>query len=164
MKEPSVLHEVGVTVDFGIFKLNAKWEPDPRQRDAAWAMYVELSTRIATQELDLEVGLLREALDSLHALFPVTREILRKEGAHVGKEPNTVGGMSLLVLNAGIRPFLSKWHPRLSDWETRRDPHTSALAHERAWQDEAKCRGELAKLQRGLLTYAEALGKIAGAA
>jgi hypothetical protein len=163
MKDPSQLHEVGVSVDFGIFKLHAKWEPDPRQRDAAWAMYVELATRIATQDLDLDVGLIREALDSLHALFPVTREILRREGSHVGKEPNTVGGMSITVLNACVRPFLAKWHPRLADWEARRDAQTSMLAHEKAWVDEAKCRGELAKLQRGLLSYAEALGKIAGA-
>jgi hypothetical protein len=164
MKDQPILHEVGVAVDFGVFKLDAKWRPDERQRDAAWAMYVELATRIATQELDLEVGLLREALDSLHALFEVTRKILRKEGARVGRDQSSVGGMSILVLNAGIRPFLTKWHPRLADWESHRDPHTSALTHERAWKDEAKCRGELAKLQRGLFKYAEALGKIAGAA
>jgi hypothetical protein len=164
MKQPSRLTEVGIRIDSGIFKLDTKWEPDPRQRDAAWALYVELSTRIATQELDLEVGLVREALDSLHAMFAVTREILRKEGPHVGMGPETVGGVAVRVLNAGIRPFLAKWHPRLADWESRKDPHTSARVHERAWPDEPKCRGELAKLQRGLSTYAETLGQIAGAA
>lgn len=159
-----MLHEVGLAIDFGVFKLHTKWEPDPRQRDAAWAMYVELSTRIATQELDLEVGVLREALTSLHAMFGVTREILREEGPNVGMGPETVGGISVRVLNAGIRPFLAKWHPRLAAWELAKDAHVDARAHERAWPDDAKCRGELAKLQRGLSTYAEALGKIAGAA
>ena len=164
MKEPSALHEVRVAVDFGIFKLDAKWRPDPRQRNAAWALYVELVTRIATQDLDLEVGMVREALDSLHELFDVTRDILRKDGPQVGMGPSTVGGMALRVVNDGVRPFLAKWHPRLADWETRRRGTVGELAHERAWPDEAKCRGELAKLQRGLSTYAEALGKIAGAA
>lgn len=164
MKEPSRLTEIGVVIDFGIFKLDTKWTPDPRQKDAAWALYVELITRVATQELDLEVGHLREALDSLHALFPVTREILRKEGAVVGMGPTTVGGIAVRVLNFGIRPFLTRWHPRLSDWESRRDAKESVRAHERAWPDDMQCRGELAKMQRGLWTYADTLGKIAGAA
>src|SRR5262245_30583757 len=74
------LSEVGISIDFGIFKLVTKWAEDPRQKRAAWALYVELSTRIATQDLDLEYGHVREALDSLHALFAATREILRAEG------------------------------------------------------------------------------------
>ena len=164
MKPGSRLSEVGVRIDFGIFKLDTKWVPDPRQRDAAWALYVELSTRIATQELDLEVGLVREAFDSLHALFAVTREILRKEGPQVGMGPQTVGGIAVRVLNSSIRPLLAKWHPRLAEWEAKKGAQVSPRVHERAWPEEAKCRGELAKLQRGLSTYAETLGKIAGAA
>jgi hypothetical protein len=164
MSDPAKLSEVGISIDFGIFKLVTKWAEDPRQRNAAWALYVELATRVATQELDLENGHIREALDSLHALFAATRDILRREGPHVGMGATSVGGIAVRVLNGGVRPFLSKWHPRLADWETTRDPKTSARAHERAWPDEAKCRGELAKLQRGLEAYAETLGKIAGAA
>jgi hypothetical protein len=164
MTEPAKLAEVGISIDFGIFKLVTKWNEDPRQRNAAWALYVELATRVATQELDLEYGHVREAFDSLHALFGVTREILRAEGPVVGANATTVGGIAVRVLNAGIRPFLAKWHPRLADWEAKRDPSTSARAHERAWPDEAKCRGELFKLQKGLEAYAQTLGKIAGAA
>ena len=163
MSETAKLSEVGITIDFGIFKLVTKWNEDPRQKNAAWALYVELSTRIATQELDLEYGHIREALDSLHALFDVTREILRAEGPAVGMSATSVGGIAVRVLNLVIRPFLAKWHPRLADWEARREPNTSARTHERAWSDDAKCRGELAKLQKGLEAYAQTLGKIAGA-
>ena len=164
MSDAAKLSEVGISIDFGIFKLTTKWSEDPRQRNAAWALYVELATRVATQELDLEYGHIREALDSLYALFGATREVLRAEGPVVGMSASTVGGIAVKVLNGGIRPFLAKWHPRLAEWEATRDPKTSARAHERAWPDEAKCRGELAKLQRGLEAYAETLGKIAGAA
>ncbi len=164
MTDPAKLSEVGINIDFGIFQLETKWAEDPRQKNAAWALYVELCTRIATQELDLEHGLLREAFDSLHALFSVAREILRKEGPVVGMGPHTVGGIAVRVLNLGVRPFLSKWHPKLADWEARREEQVSARAHERAWLDDARCRGELAKLQRGLEAYAATLGKIAGAA
>ena len=164
MQGPAKLSEVGITIDFGVFKLVTKWNEDPRQKNAAWALYVELATRVATQELDLEYGHIREALDSLYALFGATREILRKEGPAVGMGPATVGGIAVRVRNGAVRPFLAKWHPRLAEWEAARDVRTGARAHERAWPDEAKCRGELAKLQKGLEAYAQTLGTIAGAA
>jgi hypothetical protein len=163
MGEQAKLSDVRIAIDFGVFKLETRWTEDPRQKNAAWALYVELVTRIATQDIDLEHGLMREALDSLYSLFGVTREVLSREGPVVGMGPTTVGGIAVRVLNQGIRPFLAKWHPRLCDWEARREPTTSARAHERAWPDEAKCRGELAKLQKGLEAYAQTLGKIAGA-
>ena len=160
---PAVLGEVGISVDFGFFKLDTKWVEDPRQRDAAWALYVELATRIATQGLDLDVGLLREALESLHALFAVTRGVLRTGGPAVGSSSQSVGGIALIVLNKAVRPFLAKWHPALAHWEaqSKQSATTSQRDHERAWPEELKCRAELAKLQEGLLQYAQALARIA---
>lgn len=46
------------------------------RRWAAWALYIELKTRITTQALNDDQGLLREALNSLYSLFGSTREIL----------------------------------------------------------------------------------------
>jgi hypothetical protein len=160
--DPAKLREVSISLDFGVFKLETTWAEDPRQRNAAWALYVELVTRVATQELDLDGGLIREALSSLHDFFPVTRAILRAEGPVVGAAPSTVGGIALLVVNRGIRPFLSKWHPLLVEWEASRGAGIGARQHERAWPREVECRAELEKLRRGLNQYAVALGRIAG--
>jgi len=49
--------------------IEGNWQPDERERDAAWEMYVELITRLAVVELRPGEGLLREALTSLYALF-----------------------------------------------------------------------------------------------
>ena len=49
-------------------------------KDAAWELYVEMLTRIVTQPLPYNVGDDRTALDSVYALFPITREILRTHG------------------------------------------------------------------------------------
>jgi hypothetical protein len=155
--------EVGILIDFGIFKLETKWVPDPRQREAAWALYVELMTRVATQPLELDQGLLTEALDSLHQLFPATRKVLRASGPVAGSGPSTVGGIALAVLNGAVRPFLSRWHARALAWNETRPPGRTALDHERAWPEEARCRGEMEKLRRGLVTYAQALAAISKA-
>jgi hypothetical protein len=139
-----------------------EWEPDPSQRRAAWELYVELATRIAVQPIDLDEGTVREALGSLHALFATTRDILRRAGPDVGAGRNTVGGVAIMVLNSGIRPFLSKWHPRLLAHEALRPPGRSPREWEREWRCEADLRGELEQLSRRLGEYARVLADMAG--
>jgi hypothetical protein len=155
------MKEAGLAIDFGIFKLETKWKPDPRQRHAAWALWVELSTRVATQPVDLDEGLLHEAFDSLHALFRATRRVLRRCGPDAGASEGSVGAVALDVLNGAVRPFLSRWHPLLLAWEEERPKGKSAREHERAWKLEGKCRGELEKLRQGLVTYAQTLAALA---
>lgn len=76
----------------------------PYDRDAAWAMYVELDSRIATQEL--KDGDLKTALSSLASLFQSHRNISKQYGHRCRRyyeETST-------VLNQVLRPFLSKYH------------------------------------------------------
>jgi hypothetical protein len=108
-----------------------EWEPDPTQRRAAWELYVELATRISTQPLDLDGGLIREALNSLHSLFATTRQVLRSAGPDVGAGPDTVGGVAIAVLSKGLRPFLTKWHPLLLAHEALRPAAVSPHEWER---------------------------------
>lgn len=138
-----------------------EFTPDPTQRRAAFALYVELATRVTTQELGLDDGLLREALSSLHSVIARTREILRDAGPDVGLETGTVGGLAIAVINKGLRPFLGKWHPRLTDWEATRGEGTSVQAHEREWEHEVDLRGELKLLQDNVKKYLSALRVLA---
>lgn len=55
----------GLSINAGF--LNMEWEPKDRDRDAAWEMYVELLTRIATQYLQPDHGDEKTALKSIHA-------------------------------------------------------------------------------------------------
>ena len=78
-------------------------------RNAAWELYVEMLTRVVTQPLPSEDGDDKTALESVHSLFPTTREILRRYG------PGAVefGKIAIPILNQQVRPFTAKWH-RLS--------------------------------------------------
>jgi hypothetical protein len=125
--------------------LEGKFEPRDPDRHAAWELYVELLTRITTQYLAPEDGDEQTALDSVHTIFPLTREILRKHGSGAGE----FAKLAIPVLNQVVRPFTAKWH-RLS------------LA--KAFEDAARCRqfrAELADLQRTLRSYTRALGEVA---
>ncbi len=158
--DPAVLKSVTVSLPFGIG--SASWEADPTERHAAWELYIELVTRVAVQSLSTEEGLMREALNSLYSLFGSTREILRKAGPKVGASRQSVGGIAIAVLNNGLRPFLSKWHPQLQEWEVKKPDGVSAQAHEKAWEHEPELRTALEKLRQELEQYANALADIAG--
>lgn len=161
-RDPAVLKKVTVSLPFGIG--SASWEADPTERNAAWELYVELVTRVAVQSLDPQEGLIREAMNSLYSLFGSTREILRKAGPKVGASHDSVGGIAITVLNNGLRPFLSKWHPLLMEWEEKKTGNVSPKAHENAWEKETIIRGELDSLRQELEQYANALAEIAGVA
>ena len=132
------------------------------ERKAAWKLYVELYTRIATQELGKDEGFLREALTSLHDIFKITREILKEAGPAVADGEQSLGFYAMAILNMELRPFLAKWHPLISDWEDQKPPNCSAIEHERGWKMNAQLRRELNKLRSSLMQYCGALAKLAG--
>ena len=78
-------------------------------RDAAWEMYVEMLTRIVTQPLPDDTGDEKATLESVHALFLIVREILRRHGRQTIQFSKVI----IPVLNQVVRPFTAKWH-RLS--------------------------------------------------
>lgn len=125
--------------------LKGEFKPQDPDRAAAWELYIELLTRITTQYLEPEDGDEKTALDSVHAVFPLTREILRRHGCGCGE----FAKLAIPVLNQVIRPFTAKWH-RLS------------LAG--AFADAARCaefRADLAALQPHLRNYTRALAEMA---
>lgn len=137
-------------------------EQDERQQMAAWELYVEIATRIAVQPLGAEEGMLREALSSLYSIFATTREILRHAGPSIAKSPNSLGAISIEVLNKGLRPFLAKWHPLLLAYEQQRLPDKTSAEHEKQWPSADALRNELTHVQQQMSIYATALSQIAG--
>lgn len=135
----------GLKINVGV--LSAEFKPNDADRDAAWAMYIELVTRITTQSLADEDGDEAAALASVHALFKLTRDILKGTGMREARE---FAKIAVVILNQKVRPFTAKWH-RLS------------LAG--AFTDTARCRefrDELAALQAVLLHYTRLVGYMAG--
>ena len=62
--------------------LEMEWEPKDEDKAAAWELYIELLTRITTQPLPQSHGDEKTALDSVYALFPLTREVIKRHGRH----------------------------------------------------------------------------------
>ena len=114
-------------------------------RDAAWELYVEMLTRIVTQPMPSETGDEKTALDSVYALFGITREILRRRG----RDTVQFSKVAIPVLNQIVRPFTAKWH---------KESIAGAFACE---SKRTKFRVELETLQSELRNYNSMLAKIA---
>ena len=119
---------------------------DQSDQDAAWELYVEMLLRVVTQPLPSEGGDESTALDSIYALFPVTREILRRRG----RSAISFSKVAIPVMNQVVRPFTTKWHPQslagaLGDAEKR-----------------TEFRQDLEALQSDLRNYNRLLAQIAG--
>jgi len=127
-------------------------------RQVAWKLYIETTTRVSTQSLLEADGFIREALTSLYGLFATTRDILKasRPSVPVSGEP-TVEYLAVTMLNRELRPFLSRWHPRLREYEKSRPDGPEA-----DWPENVACRGDLAEVQAHLRDFALSFARLAG--
>ncbi|MBL4623591.1 MAG: hypothetical protein JKY42_00345 [Flavobacteriales bacterium] len=134
----------GLKLNLGF--LETEWEPQIKDSEAAWEMYVELLTRIATQPLPDDSGIETTALDSVYSLFGITRDILRK----YGKDSIGFAKIAIIILNQVLRPLTARWH-KLSVEGAFQDPNQVSIF-----------RSELQDLQANLQNYMGMLAEIAG--
>lgn len=127
-------------------------------RQVAWTLFVETVTRISTQPLGTDEGLIREALTSLHSLFATTRGTLKGSRPSLAAPGSqTVEHMAVTMLNWELRPLLSKWHPRLRQFE-----QTNPTEPESAWPENVICRRQIGETQEHLRAYALGFARLAG--
>lgn len=81
--------------------LEMDWQPKDEDKTAAWELYIELITRAATQGLDPEEGDEAAALKSVHDLFALTRETIKRGG----RTCIAFTHIAVVVLNQKVRPF-----------------------------------------------------------
>lgn len=146
MKLKQCLENWGLTslkINLGI--LETEWQPQEQDREAAWELYIEMLTRIVTQPLPAEHGVEKIALDSVYALFGITREILKRKG----RESVQFSKIAVVVLNQMVRPFTAKWHRLVL---------LGALNKKKGRNE---FRSDLAALQVVLRNYTKALADIA---
>src|SRR5437762_1496428 len=105
MKLRDWLDKWGLTsLKINLHFLEAEWAPKDADKDAAWELYIELLTRITTQPLPREHGVEATALASVHALFWLTREAIKRHG----RPCQEFTKIAIVVLNQVVRPFTAK--------------------------------------------------------
>lgn len=125
--------------------LEAEWKPNEADKDAAWELYIELATRVVTQDLDYTYGDEKSALESINKIFGLTREIIKK----YKRDCIEFSKIAVVILNQKVRPFTSKWH-RISVVDGFNDINSREF------------RNELENMQKILRLYTQMLGDMAG--
>jgi hypothetical protein len=126
-----------------------------KRAKAGWRIFVEVVSRISTQPLASEAGLLYEALESLHILIGLIREELKSMPPTPSASPgdDTVEYIALRLLNLHLRPFLANWHPRVDEWRKRNRTEEG---------DAAACRRELEEMRSRMINDVRQLGELVG--
>ena len=125
--------------------LQMEWTLKDADKNAAWALYIELLTRITTQPLPIEHGNEKAALDSVYSLFATTRDVIRE----YGPECINFTKIAIVVLNQVVRPFTAKWHRKSLAGDLENETERTVF------------RDELAALQEELRKYSRMLADIA---
>lgn len=168
---PIKVRSFSVNLPFGLG--GATVEVSEAEERAAWALYVQLSTRIATQPMAPSTGSVREALTSLYGLFDLTRSVLIEAGPDIGRSSSDLGPVAIRVLNEGLRPFLVHWHQAygaheaaetlrlMTENELRSVP--DALIDQSSWAEIDTFYEELEKTRLALLDYVALLARFCDA-
>ena len=125
---------------------NVELRFEDADRQAAWELYVEILTRIATQPLPAAHGDEQTALESVYSLFSTTRDVFRRHGRRTVE----FSKVAIPVLNQVVRPFTAKWHQE----------SLAGVLKKTAKREEF--RRDLMSLQSDLRNYNQMLASIAG--
>ncbi len=104
--------------EVGIGTNKLKLSINETDRQIAYKIWVELSTRKIGLPIDLENDVISEVYDSWHTFFTVTRELVKDVPVNKfrRKETEEIVRLSIGVLNDGLRPHLTKWQARFRRW------------------------------------------------
>lgn len=131
----AVLNRGSFSLNLGIVQLGGELSDDDRQ--CAWELYTELSTRVAVtgkpdddECTDFNGELYIESLSSLYMFFQEARSIMRQfpVGKLDGKHKEHLGVMINRIMEEVLRPFLEKWQVEYRHWwENESNPRLSPL-------------------------------------
>jgi hypothetical protein len=107
--------------EIGVGQQKLHFKPNLTDKQVAYAIWVELSTRKIGLEIDFDNNVIAEIYDSWFNFFSVTRELLKGISVSQVRSDSTqkIISLSIDVLNKGLRPHLTRWQARFRNWYDR---------------------------------------------
>ena len=116
-------HAAWGEIEFSACGVKSKFYPDYTEKQIAYEIWVELSTRKIGLPIDLEDDVIIEVYDSWYRFFSISRELIRKIPAQKLNSKGTkfIVDVSLKILNQQLRMHLTKWQARYRKWHETQD-------------------------------------------
>ena len=154
-------------VELGIGAGKITLKPNEADRQVAYQIWVELSTRKIGLPIDLQNDVVAEVYDSWHQFFTVTRELIKSVPVSRAADDSTrkIINLSIEVLNEGLRPHLTLWQARFRTWyEQQLKTSTGAYVEPQDLQAKfprfAELGADLSRVNKHLIAYRAAMRRI----
>jgi hypothetical protein len=154
------------SAEFGIGDQKISFRPNTTDRQIAYSLWVELSTRKVGLPIDPEHDVIEEIYNSWYTFFGVTREMIKDIPISKvrGDSTSQIISLSVEVLNEGLRPHLTKWQARFRHWyekqmETKSDADPQSVQKNFPAYDELVA--DLLTVNQRLIKYREKMNELA---
>lgn len=141
-------------------------KPNEIDRQVAYQIWVELSTRKIGLPIDLQNDVVAEIYDSWHQFFTVTRELIKSVPVSRAADDSTrkIINLSIEVLNEGLRPHLTLWQARFRTWYDQQLKVAASYEEPQDLQAKfprfADLSNDLARVNQHLIAYRAAMRQI----
>jgi hypothetical protein len=106
------------SAELGLGDYKVSFRPNDLDRQIAYSIWVELSTRKIGLPIDVEDDVISEVYDSWYSFFGITRDLIKDIPVSKARSDSTgkIIELSIEVLNEGLRPHLTRWQARFRHW------------------------------------------------
>jgi len=146
--------------ELGIGNQKLSFRPNHTDRQIAFAIWIEMSTRKIGLEIDLEKDIIVEVYASWYEFFGITRNLIKEIPVQKMQSKSTaqIVSLSIDLLNIGLRPHLTQWQGKYRHWwENRPDESISKAPQDsqKDFDDFDALKSELAVVNTTLIEFRE---------
>jgi hypothetical protein len=153
--------------EFGMGAGRVTLSPNYTDRQVAYQVWVEMSTRKIGLPIDLDDDVIAEIYDSWHSFFGVTRDLVKSIPVNRVSDKCTkeIIDLSIEILNGGIRPHLTKWQARFRTWYEDKQKAPGAVYEEpqelqKRYPDFFALKDDMLSINDKLIAYRETMRKL----
>ncbi|MCG8668929.1 MAG: hypothetical protein MI867_05915 [Pseudomonadales bacterium] len=153
--------------EFGLGNQKIKVKPNVIDKQIAYKIWVELSTRKIGLPIDLENDVISEVYDSWYSFFGVTRELIKEVPVSRFRRSDTdkIIRLSIEVLNTGVRPHLTSWQAKFRRWYEKEcssssNDSLSPQEIQKKFPQYTELSSDLEAINKNLIKYREKLHQI----
>lgn len=103
-------------INLGIGNNNVKLLYNKKDKEIAYKLWVELSTRKIGMAFEKNFDVITEVYNSWYEFFKIARDLLKEFPIEKVQHSNNFIELTENMLNKGLRPHLTKWQAKYRKW------------------------------------------------
>lgn len=151
-------------VELGIGNSKVAIKFEQKDREIAYKLWIEMSTRKITIPFDEQNDVIIEVYNSWYNFFNIARELIKTIPADRIQHSKELIILTERVLNEGLRPHLTKWQAKFRHWyneEIKKQNNKTPQEVQQGYKDYALVIEDIKKTNEILINYNNLMKKIA---